>query len=360
MTTWNLANLLKRMSELKASDLIITAGTRPHYRVHGALKPLEEAPPLTAAMTEELAFSVLNPGQVAVFRERRSIDLSRGFEGDARYRINISYQRDSVSMAVRLIPYVVPAFDELGLPEIVKDFAFRPHGLMLITGPAGSGKSTTMAAMIDYVNNSRGQHIICIEDPIEYLHQHKKSIVQQRELLSDTPTFSEALRCVFRQSPDIIMVGEMRDLETIQLVLTLAETGHLILGTLHTQDTTHAVNRIVDMFPANQQQQIYVQLSLVLVGIISQQLLATRDGTRRVLAYEVMNVNNAIRNQIREMQIQQIYSVLQTSRSEGMVTMNDSLWQLCQRGLIDEEMAIRRSPRPKEMAGLMADRRQRR
>lgn len=352
-----LTDLLKLMSDLKASDLILTAGAKPQYRINGNLTPLDSAPVLDPESTRKMACAILTEEQVRVLEKNRSIDLSRGFEGLSRYRINIYYQRDSIGLAIRLIPCVVPPFEELGLPEIVKEFASRPHGLVLLTGPAGTGKSTTLAAMIDYINTTRAMHVVCIEDPIEYLHSHKKSIIAQREILSDALTFNDALRCVFRQSPDVIMIGEMRDLETIQLALTLAETGHLILATLHTQDTTHAVNRIVDIFPPAQQQQVYVQLSLVLVGIIAQQLMITRDGTRRVLAYEVMNVNNAIRNLIREMQIQQIYSVLQTGRAEGMITMNDCLWQLCQRNLIDTDIAIRRSPRPKEMARLVSEKR---
>jgi twitching motility protein PilT len=357
MTEWKLTDLLQKMSERKASDLILTAGTHPQFRVNGLLQPVLSWPILSPPMTEELAVSILNDAQLAALKKERSLDLSRGFEGLARYRINIYYQRDSIGMAIRLIPFVVPPAEELGLPDIIRDFATSSHGLVLITGPAGSGKSTTLASMIDFINSTRGMHIVCIEDPIEYLHAHKKSVVAQREILTDANSFSDALRCVFRQSPDVIMVGEMRDLETVQHVLTLAETGHLILATLHTQDTSHAVYRIVDMFPANQmQQQIYIQLSLVLVGIVSQQLLLTKDKSRRVLAYEVMNVNNAIRNLIREAQVQQLYSVLQTGRSEGMVTMNECLWQLCQQDLIDTDTAIRRSPRPKEMARLVAER----
>ncbi|MEI6972332.1 MAG: type IV pilus twitching motility protein PilT, partial [bacterium] len=218
---------------------------------------------------------------------------------------------------------------------------------------AGSGKSTTLAAMIDYINHYRRLHVVCIEDPIEYLHSHHSSVVEQREIGDDARSFSEALRSVFRQSPDVIMVGEMRDLETMQLVLSLAETGHLILATLHTQDSTHAINRIVDSFPPQQQQQIYTQLSLVLVGVVSQQLIVRKDGTARVLACEVMNVNNAIRNMIREMQVQQLYSVIETGRSDNMMTMNDSLVRLCEADLIDVDVAVGRSLRPKEMVKLM-------
>ena len=340
--------LLRQMCNRNASDLLLTVGTKPQYRINGLLEPAGESV-LTAETTRDIANSLLNQKQIGTLETDRTLDLSRGFEGLSRFRFNIYYQRESISLAIRLIPFTVPPFEKLGLPEIVKDFASRPNGLVLVTGPAGSGKSTTLAAMIDFINQTRRLHIVCIEDPIEYLHQHHKSVIAQREILSDAPSFSSALRSVFRQSPDVIMIGEMRDLETMQLALTLAETGHLILATLHTQDTTHAVNRIVDVFPPAQQQQVYVQLSLVLLGIVSQQLIITKDGLRRVLACEVMHVNNAIRNLIREMQIQQIYSVIQTGRSEGMVTMNDSLKHLVDNELIDARTAVRCSPRPKEM-----------
>jgi twitching motility protein PilT len=352
---WNISELLKEMCVRNASDLILSAGTTPKLRVNGVLESLG-TDILDADATKDLAYSVLNEEQIRALNADRSVDLSRGFEGLSRFRLNVFFQRDSIEMAIRLIPFVVPPVEELGIPEIALDFATRPHGLVLITGPAGSGKSTTLAAMINHINETRAMHIVCIEDPIEYLHPHKMSVVAQREILSDAHTFTGALRSVFRQSPDVIMVGEMRDLETMQLALTLAETGHLILATLHTQDTSHAINRVVDIFPPAQQQQIYVQLSLVLVGVITQQLIITRDKTRRVLACEVMNVNTAIRNLIREMEVQQIYSVLQTGRSEGMVTMNDSLIQLVDRGLIEREVAIRRSPRPKEIARLLGTR----
>ncbi len=349
---FSMDQLLGEMATQQASDLLVMAGTMPQYRVNGVLVPFGTTP-LRGEDTRALAESLLSKPDRATFEVDRSIDIAYGIEGVSRYRVNVFYQRNSIAMAIRMIPYDIPEFETLGLPLIVRDFASRPHGLVLITGPAGSGKSTTLASMIDFINETRHVHVVCIEDPIEYLHTHRQSVIAQRELRSDAHTFSGALRSVFRQSPDVIMVGEMRDLETMQLALTLAETGHLIMGTLHTQDTTHAINRIVDVFPPDQQQQVYVQLSMVLVGIISQQLLMTQDKTRRVLACEVMNVNNAIRNQIREMQIQQIYSVIETGASEGMMTMNDSLSRLFHEGLITEEKALRRSPRPKELVRLL-------
>jgi twitching motility protein PilT len=345
--------LLKEMWERRASDLLLTVGTQPRLRVNGLLEVVGEEL-LDAAAMVKIASSVLDASQMEVLRTRKSLDISRGFPGLSRFRFNFYYQRDSIAVAIRSISFEIPAFDTLGLPEIVRDFALRPHGLVLITGPAGSGKSTTLAAMLDYINNTRPVHVVCLEDPIEFLHHHKLSAIEQREIGQDAHSFSDALHSVFRQSPDVIMVGEMRDLETIQLALSLAETGHLILGTLHTQDTTHAINRIVDVFPPAQQNQIYTQLSMVLVGVLSQQLLITSDGLKRVLAAEVLNVNQAIRNLIREMQVQQIYSVIQTGRRDGMITMNDSLKRLCDCGYVDISTAMNRSPRPKELAKMLS------
>lgn len=357
MNTNDLDELLTMMSERNASDLLITAGAPPQLRVNGFLESAGTER-LDPEQTHALAKTLLDGKPSEQFHTTKSVDLSWGFDKISRFRVNIYFQRGSVAMAVRRIPFTIPSFEELGLPGVVKEFALRPNGLVLITGPAGSGKSTTLAAMIDYINHNRQMHVVCIEDPIEYLHSHHRSVVEQREIGEDARSFPEALRSVFRQSPDVIMVGEMRDLETMQLVLSLAETGHLILATLHTQDSTHAINRIVDSFPPAQQQQIYTQLSLVLVGVISQQLIVRKDGKARVLACEVMNVNNALRNMIREMQIQQIYSVIETGRSESMITMNDSLVRLCEQNLIDVDVAMGRSLRPKEMMKLMESRMQ--
>jgi twitching motility protein PilT len=345
--------LLKEMWERKASDLLLTVGTAPRLRINGYLEPVGTEI-LEATDMERLASGILDSEQYKELQDRKSLDMSRGYPGLSRFRFNFYYQRDSIAMAVRVIPFQIPSFESLRLPEIVKEFSCRPHGLVLITGPAGSGKSTTLAAMLDYINSTRPVHVVCLEDPIEFLHHHKMSVIEQREIGQDAHSFADALHSVFRQSPDVIMVGEMRDLETIQLALSLAETGHLILGTLHTQDTTHAINRIVDVFPPAQQAQIYTQLSMVLVGVVSQQLLITSEGLGRVLAAEVLNVNQAIRNLIREMQVQQIYSVIQTGRREGMMTMNDSLKQLCDRGTVDYSTAMSRSPRPKELAKMLS------
>lgn len=349
---WTIEQLLDQVATSGGSDLILTAGAPPQIKVLGILRPVGDKP-LTGPECEALCMSVLNDTQKNILLKKRSVDLSRGFTAQNRFRFNVFFQRGTLALAARLIPYRIPPFSELGLPPIVQDFAMYPHGLILVTGPAGSGKSTSLAAMLDHINSSRTAHIICIEDPIEYLHTHRLSIIEQREIYEDALGFSDALQTVFRQSPDVIMVGEMRDMETMQLALTLAETGHLILATLHTQDTIHAINRIVDVFPPEHQQQIYTQLSMVLSGIISQSLLLSLDHSRRVLACEVLVVNNAVRNLIRERQLQQVYSVIQTGKSEGMVTMNESLKQLVSEGKIDADMAMERSPRPRELARML-------
>jgi twitching motility protein PilT len=349
---WTIEQLLAKVSSSGGSDLILTVGAPPQIKVLGVLHPVGDQS-MTAEETETIAMSILNEAQRDELKTRHSVDLSRGFTKLNRFRFNIFYQRETIAMAARLIPCRIPPFEDLGIPPIIQDFAMAPHGLVLVTGPAGSGKSTTLAAMIDYINSEKTAHIVCLEDPIEYLHSHRKSIIEQREIYTDAPSFSDALQSVFRQSPDIIMIGEMRDLETMQLALTLAETGHLIMATLHTQDTIHAINRIVDVFPPDHQQQVYTQLSMVLTAVISQALLLTLDQSRRVLACEVMRVNNAIRNLIRERQLQQVYSVIQTGKSEGMISMNESLKQLVAEGKIDQDMAMDRSPRPRELARML-------
>ena len=351
--------LFREMVRQQASDLILTVGAPPQFRINGELEAMP-CEPLNAATTRRLAYSLLNDAHLQELEQQHSCDFSAGVEGLSRFRVHIYRQRDSIALAVRFIPLEIPDMDALGIPGIAREFVSRPHGLVLVTGPAGSGKSTTLACMINVINQTRHDHIICIEDPIEYIHRHQRSVVEQREVHRDTPSFENALHTVFRESPDVIMVGEIRDLESIRLALTLAETGHLILATLHTQDTTHAIHRIVDVFPADQQQQINTQLSLVLVGVLSQLLLPSVDGRHLVLATEIMNVNGAIRNLIRERQLQQIYSVIQTCRSEGMLTMTDALYDLCAAGRITPETAVFRSPRPKELAKLLEARAHRR
>lgn len=338
----------------RASDLLITVGTPAQMRLLGALQAIDSEV-LRPDDTERLCMSVLGESQKRLLAEKSSIDFSKGFAGLSRFRFNIFRQRGSYALAARCIPYEVPSFDELGLPPaLTAHLALSTHGLVLVTGAAGSGKSTTLAAMIDFINQRRHAHIICLEDPIEYLHRHEKCIIEQREIYEDSPSFAAALHDVFRQSPDVIMVGEMRDMETMQLALTLAETGHLVLGTLHTQDTVQAISRIVNAFPPGHQQEVNTQLSMVLNGVISQMLLVTADGKRRVLCYETMVVTTAIRNLIREKQLQQIYSVIQTGSAEGMNSMNASLARLVDTGVLDRKTALDVSPRCSELERMLA------
>ncbi len=352
-TSWSMEQLLREMIARKASDLILTVGTPPQFRIHGALIAMA-AEPLDARTTRQLAFQLGTEAQRRELETRQNCDFSIGVDHLSRFRIHIYQQRDSLALTVRAIPLEIPDFQTLNIPDFVHELITRPNGLLLVTGPVGSGKSTTLASIIDHINRTRHAHIVCIEDPIEYIHEHRRSVVEQREVHHDTPSFEDALRAVFRESPDVIMVGELRDLETIRLALTLAETGHLILATLHTQDTTHAVHRIVDVFPADQQPQITTQLSMVLIGVLAQQLLPTADGRGLVLATAILHVNNAIRNLIRERQAQQIPSVIQTHRHEHMITMTDALHALCVAGRITPATALHRAPQPKELAKLLS------
>ena len=350
---WTIEQLLGEVYAKGASDLVLSVGTPPQLRVLGDLQPVGDYR-LKPADLDVLCYAVLTETQKAALQENHSLDFSKGFPGLSRFRFNVYYQRGSLAMAARLIPFSIPSFKELGLPvDVFNRFSLRPQGLILVTGAAGSGKSTSLAAMIDYINEHRHAHVICLEDPIEYLHHHRQSTVEQREIFEDAPSFAAALRDVFRQSPDVIMVGEMRDMETMQLALTLAETGHLVLGTLHTQDTVQAISRIVDSFPASHQQQVYTQISMVLTGIVSQCLIMASDRKRRVLAYEVMVATTAIRNLIRERQLQQLYSVLQTGRDVGMSTMNDTLCGLVRSGVVARKTAVDRSSRPTELERML-------
>jgi len=330
----------------------MTRGAPPQLRVNGLLQPLPY-PSLTSKNIEQFVDELLSEKQKAVLDSYKSVDFSHEFEETAKFRFNVYYQRGSLAVAGRIIPDEIPSFTELGLPQLLKEFADKPSGLFLVTGPAGSGKSTTLAAMMDYINNRKHLHLITLEDPIEYEHHHIKSLVDQREVGLDVDSFAVALKAVTRQSPDVIMVGELRDLESIALALTIAETGHLVLATLHTRDSIHAISRMVDVFPAGQQEQIYVQLSQVLIGVAAQQLLITRDKSRLLLACEIMRVNSGIQNLIREKKIEQIYSMIQAGQGEGMVTMNESLRELVSLGLIDPDTALAKTTRPKELIQLL-------
>ncbi|MCC7071448.1 MAG: type IV pilus twitching motility protein PilT [Deltaproteobacteria bacterium] len=338
----NLHQLLKAMIEKGASDLHITTGTPPQLRIDGDLVPLK-VPPLSPVDTKQLCYSILTDSQKHKFEEENELDLSFGVKSLARFRANVFVQRGAVAAAFRTIPFKILSFQELGLPPVVSDIANRPRGLVLVTGPTGSGKSTTLASIIDKINTEGRYHILTIEDPIEYLHPHKSCIVNQREVGADTDSFKKALKYVLRQDPDVVLIGEMRDLETIEAALVISETGHLAFGTLHTNGAVQTINRIIDVFPPYQQSQIRANLSFVLEGVISQQLLPKMGGSGRVVALEIMIPNVAIRNLIREDKIHQIYSQMQVGQNRfGMLTLNQSLLALVQRRMITVDEAIGR------------------
>jgi twitching motility protein PilT len=349
-----LPELLAALVQLKGSDLHITTNTPPQVRVHGRLQTLD-LPPLGPAETKALAYSVLTDSQKKRFEETLELDFSFGIKGLARFRCNVFNQRGAAAAVYRVIPEEIRSFNDLGLPPVLATLAERPRGLVLVTGPTGSGKSTTLAAMIDKINNERREHILTIEDPIEYIHQHKGCLVNQREVHSDTHGFGNALRAALREDPDIVLIGELRDLETIESALRIAETGHLTFATLHTNSAAQTINRVIDVFPAHQQGQIRTQLSLVLEGIVCQALLPKADGTGRVMALEVMIPTPAIRNLIRDDKVHQIYSTMQTGQEKlGMQTMNQSLATLYQRRLISLEAALGASSLKDELEQMIA------
>ena len=346
-------DLLKTMIERGASDLHITTNSPPRLRVDGKLIPLD-LPALSPAETKAVCYSILTDSQKHKFEENNELDLSFGVKGLSRFRGNIFMQRGAVAGAFRTIPFEIKTFQDLGLPEVVNELVKKPRGLILVTGATGSGKSTTLAAMVDRINSERYDHIITVEDPIEYLHGHKKCLIHQREVNADTTSFRAALRYVLRQDPDVVLIGEMRDLETIEAALTVAETGHLTLATLHTNSAVQTINRVIDVFPPHQQEQIRVQLSFVLEGILAQQLIPKKTGKGRVLAIELLIPNPAIRNLIREDKIHQIYGMMQTGQAKfGMQTMNQSLIELYSKGHLSYEDAIGRSPVPEELITML-------
>lgn len=352
--TISIHQLLKFMVDNGGSDLHITVNSPPQVRIHGKLMPIEGTKPLAAAETKQICYSILTDQQKHKFEENLELDLSFGIKGLSRFRANIFSQRGAVAGAFRTIPYEIRGFKELGLPAVVERLSEKPRGLILVTGPTGSGKSTTLAAMIDKINRERHDHIITIEDPVEYLHPHKSCIVNQREIGSDTYSFKNALKSILRQDPDVVLIGEMRDLETIEAALRIAETGHLTFATLHTNSAVETINRIIDVFPSHQQAQVRTQLSFVLQGILCQSLLVTRDGKGRCLAVEIMVPNAALRNLIREDKIHQLYSIMQTGQSgSGMQTFNQSLADLYLRQKIDLETALARSSMPEELQELI-------
>jgi twitching motility protein PilT len=347
------ADVLLEVIDRRASDLHITAGAPPTVRVRGRLVPMEGFPVLTPNDTREIVYSILSEGQRQKFENNWQLDFAYQIPGRARFRVNAYMQRSAVGAALRLIPFDVVPLERLGLPAAVAEFANRPRGLILVTGPTGSGKSTTLASLIDVINATREEHIMTVEDPIEFLHSHKKCIVNQRELGSDATSFAEALKGALRQDPDVILVGEMRDMETIGTAITAAETGHLVFATLHTQDTPQTIDRIIDVFPSEQQGQVRAMLSVALQGIMTQMLLPTADGAGRCVAAEVLVPTPAVRNLIRESKSHQIYSVLQTGAAHGMQTMDASLAQLVRAGKITRQLAESRAHSVEELRRLI-------
>ncbi len=350
----NLHQLLKTMIERGASDLHITTGSPPQLRIDGRLVPVK-TPPLTPAETKQLCYSILTEVQKARFEQNNELDLSFGVKSLSRFRANIFMQRGAIAGAFRTIPFKIMGFQELGLPAVVGDLARKHRGLVLVTGPTGSGKTTSLASLIDLINTERNCHILTIEDPIEYLHPHKNSLVNQRELGADTESFTNALKYILRQDPDVVLIGEIRDLETVEATLQIAETGHLVFATLHTNSAVQTINRVIDMFPPHQQDQVRAQLSFTLTGIMTQCLMPKATGIGRVLAIEVLIPNPAIRSMIREDKIHQIYGAMQVGQKQhGMQTMNQALYGLYAQRLITVDMALSYSPDQEEFRQMIA------
>ncbi len=348
----DIAEILLEVLERGASDLHITVGLPPMIRSNGRLQALS-AEPMSANRTRELIYSILTQEQRQRLETEWEIDFSYSIPGKARFRVNAFFQRNSLGAAFRLIPVDIKSLDELGLPKALRGFCSKPRGFVLVTGPTGSGKSTTLAAIIDEVNEARHEHIMTIEDPIEFLHAHKGCVINQREVGADTQSFARALKSVLRQDPDVILIGELRDLETIQTALTAAETGHLVFATLHTQDAPQTIDRMIDVFPPHQQEQIRVQIASTIQGIVTQQLLPRRDGRGRIVACEILMPTPAVRNLIREGKTHQIYTVMQTGTKYGMQTMDYALADLVRRNLISREMADQRSSNPEDLGRLL-------
>jgi twitching motility protein PilT len=345
--------LLEVVLERGASDLHLTAGAPPTIRLHGDLVRLDEYPQLSPRALQGMIYAILPQKMRERFEQELELDMSYSLVGKARFRVNVYLQRDSIGAAFRLIPYEIKPLEDLELPSVVADLARYPRGFVVVTGPTGSGKSTTLASMVDIVNRERQAHIMTVEDPIEFLHKHNRCIVNQREVGADTHSFSQALKHVLRQDPDVILVGEMRDLETISTAITAAETGHLVFATLHTQDAPQTIDRVIDVFPPHQQQQVRVQLATTLQGVVTQQLLQTADGHGRAVAVEVLICTPAVRNLIREGKTHQIYSIMQAGGRFGMQTMDQSLANLVKAGRITQQLAYERCHDPEELNRLI-------
>jgi len=351
--TYTIDDLLETMVALGASDLHLAVGSHPVIRLNGSLERLEQFPRLSADDTQRLLYRILSTEQQKHLEINRQIDVSYSIPGLARFRVNVYFQRESLGGAFRMIPAELKTLEDLGLPTQLHELSKKPRGLVLVTGPTGSGKSTTLAAVVDEINRTRDDHIMTIEDPIEFLHRHKRCIVNQREIGPDAVSFADALRGALRQDPDVILLGEMRDLETISTAITAAETGHLVFATLHTQDAPSTIDRLIDVFPAAQQEQIRVQLAATIQGIVTQTLLPTVDGKGRVAALEILLPDDAVRNLIRQAKVEQIYSVMQTNTGRGMQTLEQALVDLVTRGIITQEVAMSRSSRPDQLLGLL-------
>jgi twitching motility protein PilT len=352
-TTYTIDDLLETMVALGASDLHVAVGSHPVIRLNGSLERLDDFPRLSADDTQRLLYRILSTEQQKHLEINRQIDVSYSIPGLARFRVNVYFQRESLGGAFRMIPAELKTLEDLGLPSQLHELSKKPRGLVLVTGPTGSGKSTTLAAVVDEINRTRDDHIMTIEDPIEFLHRHKRCIVNQREIGPDAVSFADALRGALRQDPDVILLGEMRDLETISTAITAAETGHLVFATLHTQDAPSTIDRLIDVFPAAQQEQIRVQLAATIQGIVTQTLLPTVDGKGRVAALEILLPDDAVRNLIRQAKVEQIYSVMQTNTGRGMQTLEQALVDLVTRGIVTQEVAMARSSRPDQLLGLL-------
>lgn len=355
MPSFTLEQLLGMMPETGASDLHIRAHEPPVMRVHGKLQRLTQFPVMSPQDTHDLMTAIMDEGQKERFEENRILDMAYEMEGVARFRVNVFYQQQAVGAVMRMIPIKIQSVDELGLPQILKEFSMLPRGLVLVTGPTGSGKSTTLAAMVSHINHTRAAHIVTVEDPIEFVHEDMRCTIEQREVGQDTHTFNDALRHVMRQTPDVILVGEMRDLETIQLAITAAETGHLVFGTLHTTDAMQTVDRAVDVFPPAQQQQVRMQLSVTLAGVICQALLPIKDKQGRIPSFEIMKGTPAIRAVIREGKTHMIYNIIQSSADDGMIVLDQYLAQMVRAEQVTYEAALTKSSYPNEFAKRCGD-----
>ncbi|TML69492.1 MAG: type IV pilus twitching motility protein PilT [Actinobacteria bacterium] len=351
--TYSIDDLLEQMVARSASDLHVTTHTPPAIRVRGEIERLDSYQPLTAEDTQQLLYRILSSERQKQLEIRRQLDFSHSIPGLARFRVNVYFQKESIAAAFRLIPDELKTLEELGIPSSLHQLAEKPRGIVLVTGPTGSGKSTTLAALIDEINRNRAEHILTVEDPIEFLHKHKRCIVNQREIGPDATSFSEALKAALREDPDVILVGEMRDLETISTALTAAETGHLVFGTLHTQSAPSTIDRIIDVFPPEGQEQVRIMIANSLQGVVTQTLLPTADGAGRVPALEILLPDDAVRNLIRQGKVEQIYSVMQTNTKRGMQTMEQALANLITTGVVRFEDALSRSSRPQQLIGIL-------